>query len=626
MMLITSGGTEEMHSPMRDTPTHDTYKYVGLPSGKWMRLLRLFPGTGDDPINFELFTTELNSAPPYEAISYAWGDYHDRQDVICCGHTANITKSLFTGLKRFRYPGGPRILWADAICIDQSNDEEKGHQVNMMGNVYDRAFRVLVWLGEASNHAGEKAVHLIHKINKYIDSRIVEDELAINPLVALVNVPRLKERDQLFQNDFESEALRTFFDCPWFSRVWVLQEVALASSAEVFYGATFIALSEAVQAAFILAWRSDLQNGFRVGRLGNALTDILSTFGKKETWIEERTLLRHVRGFMELNARVTLIQVIGSAARFQATDPRDYVYAFLGHPAAKRNDGTSCILEADYKLSIEDTFKQLVQSLYDRDRRLDFLTVVFHLYPVDIDRSPSWLPGLHMDHKGHRINHPEWNADDSTQTRDLVKVDFRNDMLHGSGLIFDSIAACSENFKWQTFKTMTPNPVESCWKVQADSTTSAYADTRLQAFCWTLVAGTYYGGIDRLQLGFQSYCHQKSSSAFCATVQLANIFPEHISSVEGDWMQFENEAYLQMQGRKFFVTKGGFFGLGPSLLQDGDLCCILLGCRMPLIIRPAPSTSYFKLLEASYIHGIMHGEVVKARLTSNSQFDEITLV
>jgi hypothetical protein len=138
-----------------------TYQYEELPAGKWIRLLKLLPGSSDAEIELELFTTELESAPPYESISYCWGDPEDLEDVICSSQTVEITYSLYSGLDRFRYPERARILWADAICINQANDKEKGVQVNMMGEIYDRATGVLVWLGVAPTLEAEKAFRLL---------------------------------------------------------------------------------------------------------------------------------------------------------------------------------------------------------------------------------------------------------------------------------------------------------------------------------------------------------------------------------------------------------------------------------------------------------------------------------
>jgi hypothetical protein len=123
--------------------------------------MRLLPSKRDEQIWLELSTAELDTAPAYEAISYCWGDPNDQQDVICCRQTMHITRSLYTGLKCFRHHDETRIIWADAICINQSNDDEKGIQVNIMGDVYDHASRVLVWLGEASEEVAIKAFVLI---------------------------------------------------------------------------------------------------------------------------------------------------------------------------------------------------------------------------------------------------------------------------------------------------------------------------------------------------------------------------------------------------------------------------------------------------------------------------------
>jgi hypothetical protein len=68
----------------------------------------------------------------------------------------------------------------------------------MMGDIYDRATGVLVWLGDASNLYAEKAFHLLCAINKYVDSQVVESELAINPWRAVANVPTLVDRSLLF--------------------------------------------------------------------------------------------------------------------------------------------------------------------------------------------------------------------------------------------------------------------------------------------------------------------------------------------------------------------------------------------------------------------------------------------
>ncbi|PMD57286.1 HET-domain-containing protein [Hyaloscypha bicolor E] len=617
LMKLLSG---KSHSQM------PTYQYEELPTGKWIRLMKLLPGNSDDQIHLELFTAELESAPPYEAISYCWGDPNDQEEILCCGRSMYITRSLYSGLKCFRYPQKTRILWADAVCINQSNDNDKGHQVNMMGDVYDHASTVLVWLGEASTLAAEKAFHLIRKINGYMDSKILESELANNPYEAVVDVPKPETRSQLFQDDSESEALRDFFRRPWFDRLWVLQEVALASSAWVYYGATSISLTEVVQFAFVLIMRPDLQNNFLTGRVGDAFQNVFCTYAKKNTWIQEKSILRHARDYIERSAKPAFQEILDTGRRFGTTKPHDHIYAFLGHPSARAKDGSVGILEADYTLDIEDVYRQLSERLYERDRRLDFLCNVFHYDPSSIEQAQSWAPKYHNGGNRASMYWLGWNVDNSAEMEMFIKVDFHNSMLHGRSLLFDSIATFTETFKEEDFESMSPTPVEICWNLEASFTESMDIDERLRDFRWTMAGGSYTGGEARLQRDFESYCMEKTSSEFCASIQLGNFSSDETSLANGDWKRFESVALIAMAERKFFITKDGRFGLGPSLLQDGDICCVFMGCRMPLIIRPTSTPNHLKVVGPSYIHGVMHGEVVKARVKSLSDLTEITLV
>jgi hypothetical protein len=537
-----------------------------------------------------------------------------------------ITKSLATGLKCFRQPEEPRILWADAVCIDQSDDQDKGHQVNMMADVYDHASAVLVWLGEASTHAAEKAFHFIRKFNRHIDSKISERELVNNAWEAVVNVLRLRTRSQLFQDDSESEALNDFFRRPWFRRLWVLQEVALASSAWVYYGTTSISFSEVVQFAFVLVNLPDLQNNFPVGPLNEAFQTVFSTYAKKSTWIQETAILRHAQDYIKRSAEPTFHDILEIGRRFATTKPLDHIYAFLGHPSARAKDGSVGILEADYTLNIEDVYRQLAERVYERDRRLDFLCNVFHHDSREIEQAQSWAPKYHNGGEAISLDHPDWNAENSAEMEIFIKADFHNSMLHGRSLLFDSIATFTETFKAEDFKSKSPTPVEICWNLEASFTESMDMDERLRDFRWTMVGGGYTGGEVSLQQDFESYCMEKTSSEFCASIQLGNFSSGETPLANGDWERFEYEAIDNMTERKFFITKDGRFGLGPSLLQDGDICCVLMGCRMPLIIRPTSTPSHFKLVGSSYIDGVMNGEVVKARVKSLSDLTEITLV
>jgi len=602
-----------------------TYRYEKLPAGKWIRLLRLLPGTSDNEIHLELITAELENAPPYKSISYCWGNRDDQRDIICCGQTMYITKSLYGGLKCFRYVEKDHILWADAVCINQLDDKEKGDQVNLMGDIYDRAAGVLVWLGEASNLGAEKAFRLLRAINDYIDFRIVESEMAILPWKAVTDVPKLVDRSLLCQDPSEFEALRDFWRCPWFGRVWVLQEVALASSALVYYGTSSISLSEVIQAACIINMRSDLRNGCPTGRWSDAFANNLISYATKETWIQETRLLRYLNEYSKRQVKPTLSNILSSSSRFEATNSLDHIYAFLGHPAAKSKDGITGILQADYTLSIEDACQRLAQNIFDRDQRLDFLCTISHLTLSDIEEFPSWVPRFHKKKTDYLIDNHDWNTDNSVETG-FPKAVFQNRMLHGWGYMSNSIVARSETFRWNLFEFASPSPIEICWNLLSDAIPSVDNEERLQAFMWTLVGGSYHGGLLHLQRDFDSYCREKTSSQFCSNIRLEDNKKEGIFPIDGQWMQFKEAVIAAMQGRRFFITECECFGLGPSFLAYGDICCVLLGCRMPLVIRPMTTNGHFKFLGPSYIDGVMDGELIDAYVKSTSDWSEITLV
>lgn len=123
------------------------YRYDALPPGDWIRLLHLLPGAFEDEVHVQLSTVKLETAPPFEGISYCWGDSSDRQRIFCGDKSLKITNNLYRALLHFRDVSAIRVLWADAVCIDQSNLRERGHQVALMGRLYSKTARVLVWLG-----------------------------------------------------------------------------------------------------------------------------------------------------------------------------------------------------------------------------------------------------------------------------------------------------------------------------------------------------------------------------------------------------------------------------------------------------------------------------------------------
>ena len=102
------------------------------PSLSAIRILHLCQGTGEDPINVNLQVVSLNDRSYYEVLSYVWGDQSVTKRINVDDVSFQATVNLFGFLHCLQLVDKDRLLWADAICIDQSSRQEKSHQIGLM--------------------------------------------------------------------------------------------------------------------------------------------------------------------------------------------------------------------------------------------------------------------------------------------------------------------------------------------------------------------------------------------------------------------------------------------------------------------------------------------------------------
>ena len=135
------------------------FRYGLLRSSKTsIRLAQILPGTGNKGLAINLvdsFVTGPNKIS-YDALSYTWGDGARTKSITCNGRRLPVTQTLLEALQRFRDPDRIVTLWIDQICICQERVKERNAQVQMMGEIFKAARRVVVWLGEdyAESQAG----------------------------------------------------------------------------------------------------------------------------------------------------------------------------------------------------------------------------------------------------------------------------------------------------------------------------------------------------------------------------------------------------------------------------------------------------------------------------------------
>ena len=138
-----------------DVGSQGRYTYESLqdqPSNT-IRLISLKPGDKNDTIRCDLTTVQLSRSFKYSALSYVWGEQQRSLIILVNGKTLRIGVNLWYFLKRIRHPVLGIRIWTDAICINQQDLNERGHQVRLMGDIYRNAYTVFAWLGEDTHGA-----------------------------------------------------------------------------------------------------------------------------------------------------------------------------------------------------------------------------------------------------------------------------------------------------------------------------------------------------------------------------------------------------------------------------------------------------------------------------------------
>ncbi|KAK3314536.1 ankyrin repeat-containing domain protein [Apodospora peruviana] len=284
-----------------------------------IRLVRLLRGSGGDPIKCEVFETHLHRIQgiPYEALSYTWGDSPVAIDITICGRKATIRDNLNTALCCLRYSDRDRILWIDALCIDQDSHEEKAHQVGQMRAIYENAENVQIWLGRSSEDV-DLLMELMNQLDKRArrrkeyrrnspDAWLNEWPVLLNELGGLGSDFNIRRRDALFE----------LLNRPLFRRVWIIHEVFSAKAATITCGWNSVPTR-----TFILMPRlMEVDTDPHV----QAVLDIMPGYLRETSW-------RSVSPSLSI-----LLKKFAGLSR--ATDPRDNIYALLGISSDAGSDG-----------------------------------------------------------------------------------------------------------------------------------------------------------------------------------------------------------------------------------------------------------------------------------------------
>lgn len=233
LQMHTPARTSQSNAPSLVCSRQEPAPYEPLPTGG-TRVLVLAPGVFGTPLLASLDAVPVPSrrwgSTGYEAISYAWGSSDLPQKLhLQTGAIIPITESLYQALQHFRPRDRARRLWADAVCINQSDVPERSAQVAVMSEIFASATEVLVWLGPgddwdplafAALHYQDPDRRREVPLHAWLSQ--LDDDLSANPSCACCHVVfRMPKRPALEA----CKAVSRLLDRGWFARLWILQEV-----------------------------------------------------------------------------------------------------------------------------------------------------------------------------------------------------------------------------------------------------------------------------------------------------------------------------------------------------------------------------------------------------------------
>lgn len=203
-----------------------TLVYQPLAQNHDIRLLHLEPGQFSDKVQCKLHHANLNDKPIYVALSYVWGDAAVTVDVLCNGSEVSVTVSLANALRRLREPDAPVVIWADALCINQADTAERSRQVGIMAEICKRANQVVAYLGE-----GTEDTAMAFSILRCVFSLFEREQDPSRRQQAFdLGYMEGVSSDIPPMDDPGWTALRNLYRSDYFSRIWVVQEVALSAA------------------------------------------------------------------------------------------------------------------------------------------------------------------------------------------------------------------------------------------------------------------------------------------------------------------------------------------------------------------------------------------------------------
>ena len=580
------------------------YEYSALDEdASEIRLMTILPGRFDDDVFITMETVVLvkNNTPQYEALSYVWGSTENPGDISvkrrrrkrpkslplrsrsqrrrleACSHgTISVTQNLATALPYLRKEDIPRVFWIDAICVNQQDRAERGHQVKRMAAVYSMASRVIVWLGPESQNS-TLAIHALDRLSS--QSRVDWHNLEMTSISTGERITRAVD-------PFDDETWKSvehLLRRPWFERLWIWQEVRLAREAYLFCGNKGVPW-ESVRRAILYLTKVYLPKGLshlvgRCYRINNYLGNEAGNFDK-------------------------LTFLLDNARSASCSDPRDKIFAVLS--LAIRLDTLG--LDADCSTPAETVFQDLVLHYTSNLKSLEILTHCELRDDTGGMKLPTWVPNWTVPRLCGSI------VPSSSYLNSKPRVRYQAGEVLAAMGVHVAVIECVESLPQPTGpdKYLSANKVADTIRAllvtKIRSLSLSEREATVDSLCRTLCCNYFGDRLSRLAGNTNNF-------------EVARKYMHRMIDMTRDAHEsgsFLGHVSFAIRGRSFFTTVDGHIGLAPIATKPNDEVCILIGCQSPLVLRPC-GTKYYALVGECYTDGFMDGAAFLGPLASHWQ-------
>lgn len=568
------------------------YKYSSLRTANSIRLLSLFPAEGASSIHISLAEVRLREANPYEALSYAWateqGDCERSSQIRCDSGYIWVTKNCEAALRRLRKRDIERLLWVDAICINQEDVEERGHQVGIMRDIYRNATGTLIWLGEES-----KAMD--YEMNLPISSMILEffgqAAAEIKELVDAKKDPTLSSLYQglrsqaTYGNLAKTQFAKGVFDISrrrWWKRLWVIQEVVVAKSATLICGQHSASYSD------FLSWHR------------------LINIDEHPSALALRAVCRSSAHLNSVNMAMfadnsadplfTIFHILQRNRYLEATDPRDKIFGLLGLSKSFKD----ILPSPDYNQTPTKLFVEVTARFLSRSKSLYILTGATNANN-SLDH-PSWVtdwskpPVLNCPTFAETI----YNAARDSDSIYLISNDRKELRVKGKsidfGLEIPGVNRGAYGNDSSDFSEIISGWQDSCRlasTLEEYPTGETVQEALSRTLCWNHIYPQGYSpAFDQILEHFEEW-HSTLMSGDASRDKLFALS----SLIFNNWL---------LDRALICTTARGYLASVPPTAKAGDCIAVLTGGRIPFVLRR--TGNHYLFIGPCYVHGIMDGE------------------